>query len=225
MKKTQLLLILLISSLTAKAQYYPNFSTMSFYDQFSGKQDLHYNDGWTRDTNSITLTGSIITVPIKTWTSHYFQTGLMNLTKNDVITVTHRMTNSSGSGVVKITYVDSIGYEDTITITTYKSANNITLTDTIKNTGRKRIRFTFTKLGGNNNVRFEVSSFSAVGLIILPIKPIVERPKQEFEIIEDEVLIYNIFGVCVYEGYLSDFYKIGEKGQMYFTNKKKFVIY
>jgi hypothetical protein len=80
-------------------------------------------------------------------------------------------------------------------------------------------------LGGNNTARFELSSFSAVGLVPLPIKPTIQRPKQQVEVIEDEILIYNIFGVCVYEGYLSDFYKIGEKGQMYFTNKKKFIVY
>lgn len=101
MKKIQLLLILLISSLTAKAQYYPSFSTMSFYDQSSGKQDLHYNDGWVRDTNSIVLEASVLKVKIKNGTTHYIQTGLLNLKKDDIISFDHRITNSSGSGSVR----------------------------------------------------------------------------------------------------------------------------
>lgn len=227
MKKIQLLLILLFSTLTTRAQYYPNFANMSFYDQFSGKQDLHYNDGWTRDTNSITLTNSVITVPIKTGTTHYVQTGFLQLMKNDVISFDHRITNSSGSGILDVSYVDSLGNQSLLKTITYSSANGNTMTDTIKVNmdKRVRVRFTYTKVGGNNNVRFEMSMFSAVGVIPLPIKPKVERPKQTVEVVEDEVLIYNIFGVCVYEGLLSDFYKIGEKGQMYFTERKKFIIY
>jgi hypothetical protein len=227
MKKIQLLLILLISSLTAKAQYYPSFSTMSFYDQSSGKQDLHYNDGWTRDTNSIVLVNSVIEIKIKTGTKHYIQTGLLNLKKDDVISFDHRITNSSGSGTVKISHIDSVGNETNIKTITYNSANNNTLTDTVKvnNDKRVRVRFEFTKLGGNNTSRFELSSFSAVGLVPLPVKPLIEKPKSMIEIIEDEVLIYNIFGVCIYEGYLSEFYKICNKGQLYFTNRKKFIVY
>jgi hypothetical protein len=225
MKKIKLLLILLFSTLTTQAQYYPDFSVMSFYNQTSGKQDLHFNDGWTRDTNSITLTNSNIRIRLRTGTTHYVQTGLLDLKKNDVISFNHRKTNSSGSGKVKVSYVDSAGNITDIKTITYSSSN--TLNDTIKVSVDKkvRVRFTFTKLSGNNNTRFEISSFSAVGLIILPIKPTVERPQREIEVIEDEVLIYNIFGVCVYEGYLSDFYQIAEKGQVYFTNKKKFVVY
>lgn len=151
----------------------------------------------------------------------------MNLKKDNIISFDHRITNSSGSGTVNVSYVDSLGNVTNIKTITYNSANNNTVTDTVKvnNSKRVRVRFEFTKLGGNNTARFELSSFSAVGLVPLPIKPTIQRPKQQVEVIEDEILIYNIFGVCVYEGYLSDFYKIGEKGQMYFTNKKKFIVY
>jgi hypothetical protein len=225
MKKLQLA-VLLFSTLTAKAQYYPDFTAMSFYSQYSGKQDLHYNDGWTRDTNSIVLDNSVLKVRIKNGTTHYIQTGLLNLKKDDIISFNHRISNSSGVGKVKISYVDSAGNEVNIKTITYNSANNNTLTDTVKVSGTKRcrVRFTFTKTSGNSSCRFDISSFSAVGLIPLPVKPIIEKPKQEIEIIEDEVLVYNIFGVCVYEGYLSEFYKIGVKGQVYFTNKQKFII-
>ena len=226
MKKIQLMLILLFSAVTTQAQYYPDFSAMSFYNQNSGKQDLHHNDGWTRDTNSIVLDNSVIKVRLRTGTTHYVQTGLLSLKKDDIISFDHRISNSSGSGTVKISYVDSLGNVTDIKTITYNSANNNTLTDTVKvnNNKRTRVRFTFTKIGGNSNARFEISTFSAVGLIPLPVKPIIERPKQDVEIIEDEVLIYNIFGVCVYEGCLSDFYKIGNKGEIYFTNKTKFIV-
>jgi hypothetical protein len=226
MKKLQLMLILLFSAVTTQAQYYPDFTAMSFYNSTSCKQDLHYNDGWTRDTNSIVLDNSVLKVRIKNRTTHYVQTGLLSLKKDDVISFNHRISNSSGSGTVKISYVDSVGNITDIKTITYNSANNNTLTDTVKvnNNKRTRVRFTFTKIGGNNQVRFELSGFCAVGLIPLPIKPIIEKPKQEIEIIEDEVLVYNLFGVCVYEGYLSEFYKIGNKGEIYFTNKKKFII-
>jgi len=119
MKKLQLLFVLLISTLTTQAQYYPDFSTMSFYSQYSGKQDLHYNDGWTRDTNSIVLDNSVIKVRLRTGTTHYIQTGLLNLQKNDVISFDHRITNSSGSGKVKISYVDSAGNITDIKTITY----------------------------------------------------------------------------------------------------------
>lgn len=226
MKKLQLMLILLFSTIKTQAQYYPDFTAMSFYNATSGMQDLHYNDGWTRDTNSIVLVNSAITVRIKNGTTHYVQTGLLNLQKDDIISFDHRITNSSGSGNVRVSYVDSAGNEVTIKTITYNSANNNTLIDTVKVLGNKksRVRFTFTKIGGNNQVRFEISTFSAVGAIPLPIKPTIERPKQQIEVSEDEVLVYNLFGVCVYEGYLSEFYKIGDKGQVYFVNRKKFII-
>jgi len=227
MKKIQLLLILLISSLTTKAQYYPDFTSMSFYNVTLGKLDLHYDDDWSRDTNSIELDNSILKVRLKTGTTHYVQTGLLNLKKDDIISFDHRITNSSGSGTLNVSYVDSLGNITNVKTITYNSANTNTMTDTIKvtNTKKSRVRFTFTKIGGNSTARFEISAFSAVGLIMLPIKPIIQRPKQQVEVIEDEVLVYNIFGVCIYEGYLSDFYSIANKGQVYFTNKKKFIIY
>lgn len=220
------MLIFLFSAVTTQAQYYPDFSAMSFYNATSGKQDLHYNDGWTRDTNSIVLESSVIKVRLRTGTTHYVQTGLLNLKKDDIISFNHRITNSSGSGKVKISYIDSAGNITDIKTITYNSANTNTLTDTVKvnNAKKCRIRFTFTKLGGNSTARFELSTFSAVGLIPLPVKPIIERPKQEIEVSEDEDLIYNIFGVCVYEGYLSEFYKIANKGEIYFTNKTKFIV-
>lgn len=110
---------------------------------------------------------------------------------------------------------------------TYNSANNNTLTDTIKvyGTHRFKVRFTFTKTSGNSTSIFEISSFSAVGLVPLPVKPLIEKPKSMIEVNEDEVLVYNIFGICIYEGYLSEFYKICNKGQVYFTDKKKFIVY
>ncbi len=227
MKKIQLLLILLISSLTTKAQYYPDFTSMSFYNVTLGKLDLHYDDDWSRDTNSIELDNSILKVRLKTGTTHYVQTGLLNLKKDDIISFDHRITNSSGSGTLNVSYVDSLGNITNVKTITYNSANTNTMTDTIKvtNIKKSRVRFTFTKIGGNNTARFELSTFSAVGLIPLPIKPIVEKPKQLVEVIEDEILVYNIFGVCIYEGYLSDFYSIANKGQVYFTNKKKFIVY
>lgn len=226
MKKLKLV-VLLFSTLTAKAQYYPDFSAMSFYNQYSGKQDLHYNDGWTRDTNSIVLDNSVIKVRLKNGTTHYVQTGLLNLQKDDIITFDHRISNSSGAGNVRVSYVDSAGNQINIKTITYNSANTNTLSDTIKVSGTKRcrVRFTFTKLSGNSSCRFEISTFSAVGLVPLPVKPTVERPKQEIEVSESEVLVYNLFGVCVYEGYLSDFYKIGNKGEVYFIDRKKFIIY
>jgi len=227
MKKIQLMLILLFSTLTTQAQYYPDFTTMSFYNVTLGKLDLHYDDDWSRDTNSIELDNSILKVRIKTGTTHYIQTGLLNLKKDDIISFDHRITNSSGSGTVKVSYVDSTGNVTDIKTITYNSANNNTLIDTVKvdNAKKNRVRFTFTKIGGNSTARFEISAFSAVGLIPLPIKPTIQKPKQQVEVIEDEVLVYNIFGVCVYEGYLSDFYSIANKGQVYFTNKKKFIVY
>jgi hypothetical protein len=227
MKKIQLMLILLFSTLTTQAQYYPDFTTMSFYNVTLGKLDLHYDDDWSRDTNSIELDNSILKVRIKTGTTHYIQTGLLNLKKDDIISFDHRITNSSGSGTVKVSYVDSTGNVTDIKTITYNSANNNTLIDTVKvdNAKKNRVRFTFTKIGCNSTARFEISAFSAVGLIPLPIKPIIEKSKQQVEVMEDEVLVYNIFGVCVYEGYLSEFYKIGNKGEVYFTNKKKFIIY
>jgi len=227
MKKIQLMLILLFSTLTTQAQYYPDFTTMSFYNVTLGKVDLHYDNDWSRDTNSIELDNSILKVRIKTGTTHYIQTGLLNLKKDDIISFDHRITNSSGSGTVKVSYVDSTGNVTDIKTITYNSANNNTLIDTVKvdNAKKNRVRFTFTKIGGNSTARFEISAFSAVGLIPLPIKPTIQKPKQQVEVIEDEVLVYNIFGVCVYEGYLSDFYSIANKGQVYFTNKKKFIVY
>jgi hypothetical protein len=200
---------------------------MSFYNVTLGKLDLHYDDDWSRDTNSIELDNSILKVRIKTGTTHYIQTGLLNLKKDDIISFDHRITNSSGSGTVKVSYVDSTGNVTDIKTITYNSANNNTLIDTVKvdNAKKNRVRFTFTKIGGNSTARFEISAFSAVGLIPLPIKPTIQKPKQQVEVIEDEVLVYNIFGVCVYEGYLSDFYSIANKGQVYFTNKKKFIVY
>ena len=227
MKKLQLTLILLFSTLTTQAQYLPNFSTMSFYNQNSGLSDLHFDDDWTRDTNSIILSNSVIRVSIANGTTHYVQTGLLNLKKDDVISFDHRISNSSGSGTLTVSYIDNSNNEQVIKTLTYSSANTNNMTDTVKvlNDVTRRFRFTFTKLGGNNQVRFEISSFSAIGLVPLPVKPTIDKPKQAIEVVEDEVLVYNLFGVCIYEGYLSEFYKIANKGEVYFTNKKKFIVY
>jgi hypothetical protein len=227
MKKIKLLVILLICSLTIKAQYYPSFSTMSFYDQFSGKQDMHYNDDWTRDTNGIVLENSILKIKIKNGTTHYVQTGILDLKKDDVISFDHRITNSSGTGSVKVSYVDVSGNIIDIKTFTYNSSNTNTMTDTIKMVGnyKYRIRFTYTKTNGNNTSIFEIISFSAITFTSIDIKPFVEETKPIIKINEDEVSIYNMFGVCVYQGYLSEFYQIGDKGVFYFTNKKKFIIY
>jgi hypothetical protein len=227
MKKLQLTLIFLFSILTTQAQYFPDFSTMSFYDQSSGKNDLHFDEDWIRDTNSIVLDNSVIKVSIANGTTHYVQTGFLTLKKDDIISFNHRISNSSGSGTLTVSYIDNANNEQILKTITYSSANTNNMTDTVNvsNDISRRFRFTFTKTGGNNQVRFEITAFSATGLIALPIKPIVERPKTEVEIIEDEVLIYNMFGVCVYQGYLSEFYKIGNKGQLYCTDKTKFMIH
>jgi hypothetical protein len=226
MKKLQLTLILLFSTLTTQAQYLPNFSTMSFYNQNSGLSDLHFNDDWTRDTNSIILSNSVIRIPIANGTTHYVQTGLLNLKKDDIISFDHRISNSSGSGTLTVSYIDNSNNEQVIKTLTYNSANNSNMTDTVKilSDVSRRFRFTFTKSGGNNQVRFEISSFSVFNPIVLSYNPTIKSYKNTADVIEDEVSIYNMFGVCVYQGYLSEFYKIGNKGEMYFTNKTKFII-
>ena len=226
MKKLQLTLILLFSTLTTQAQYLPNFSTMSFYNQNSGLSDLHFDDDWTRDTNSIILDNSVIKIPIANGTTHYVQTGLLNLKKDDIISFDHRISNSSGSGTLTVSYIDNSNNEQVIKTLTYSSANTNNMTDTVKvlNNITRRFRFTFTKSGGNNQVRFEISSFSAYNPTALPYNPTIKSYENTAEVIEDEVSIYNVFGVCVYQGYLSEFYKIGNKGEMYFTNKTKFII-
>lgn len=227
MKKIQLTLILLFSTLATQAQYLPNFSTMSFYNQNSGISDLHFDDDWTRDTNSIILDNSVIKIPIANGTTHYIQTGLLSLKKDDIISFDHRISNSSGSGTLTVSYVDNSNNEQVIKTITYSSANTTNMTDTVNvlNDFTRRFRFTFTKSGGNNQVRFEISSFSVFYPIALPYNPTIKSYENTAEVIEDEVSIYNVFGVCVYQGYLSEFYKIGNKGEMYFTNKNKFVIY
>jgi hypothetical protein len=227
MKKIQLTLILLFSTLATQAQYLPNFSTMSFYNQNSGISDLHFDDDWTRDTNSIILDNSVIKVPIANGTTHYIQTGLLTLKKDDIISFDHRISNSSGSGTLTVSYVDNSNNEQVIKTITYHSANTSNMTDTVKvlNDVSRRFRFTFTKSGGNNQVRFEISSFSVYNPTSLPYNPTIKSYENKSEVIEDEVSIYNMFGVCVYQGYLSEFYQMGDKGVFYFTNKKKFIIY
>lgn len=224
MLKLKLILIILISAVKTHAQYYPNLSDMSFYNQYSGQQDLHYNDGWERDTNSINLENSIFEIKIANGTTHYLQTGFLNLKKDEVISFDHRITNMSGIGILQVSYIDTVGNIINIKTIAYNSSNTLNDTIIVNNDSKSRIRFTYTLNGSNQSAYFVIKTFSVIGLIPLTIKPNLQRVKKQFEIIEDEVLIYNIYGVCVYEGYLLDFYKVATKGQMYFTNKTKFII-
>jgi hypothetical protein len=226
--KIKLLAILLISLTTElKSQYNPDFSTSTFYNSNSSK-DLHYHQGWTRDTSGMQIVNSEMEISIFNNSTYALNTGFLTLSPGDIIYIDHRITNSSSNADLKISYVDDLGNEFLAKTINYGSANTQTLTDTVNVSkfGSYKIKLSYTKENGNNSQRFIIQDFSILNPVPLPIRSPENRGiSSEPEIEEEgEIEVYTITGQKVFTGYREEFLPKAEKGRIYIIKGEKFII-
>jgi hypothetical protein len=108
----------------------------------------------------------------------WFQTGPTKLTGYGYISNDYKVTNSSGTSKVKIQLIDTltgiiITKLDTIVNGSNNNTSNIYLNRSDTNT--YYIRYTYTNVSGNSQVKLEVSSLNIIDLIALPIVEIKHK--------------------------------------------------
>lgn len=227
MKKIKLLLLLLVTTIALKAQYNPNFSTFTFYD-VNSTNDLHYDEGWTRDTSSMQIVNAEMSISIFNNSTYSLTTGFLPLRSGDVIYIDHRVTNASGNPSLDISYIDSFNNVVFAKTINYGSANIQSSVDTVqvKLFGSYKIQLSYTKSSGNNQQRFILQDFSIINPIPLPIgnnrRDIIETP----DVLEDEEIIevYNLSKQKVFVGYKKDFFLQANKETIYIINNNKFIV-
>jgi hypothetical protein len=227
MEKIKLMLLLLIATTTLNAQYYTNFSTSTFYD-VNSTNDLHYDEGWTRDTSSMQIVNSEMEISIFKNSTYSLTTGFLPLRNGDIIYIDHRITNASGNGDLLISYVDSFNNIVSAKTISYNSANTQSTIDTVnvKLFGSYKIQLSYTKGNGNNQQRFILKDFSIINPIPLPI---INRQREEIvslnQLEDEEVIeVYNISKQRVFVGYKKDFLLQADKNTIYIIKDNKIVV-
>jgi len=225
MKKIKLFLLLLATS-TLNAQYYTNFSTSTFYD-VNSNNDLHYDEGWTRDTPSMQIVNSEMKVSIFKNSTYDLNTGIISMKKGDIIFIDHRVSNASSSANLTISYVDSLDNVVFAKTIAYSSANIQSTVDTVQvnRSGNYKIKLSFTKGSGNNQQHFILKDFSIYNPTFLPYK----EPEKQVSIIdkiedEDTIYVYNSNKQLIYQGLKKDFFSKAEKNTIYIIKDFKFII-
>lgn len=229
MKKIISTVVLLFVILNLKSQYFTNISTSTFYNSTSTTNDLHFDEGWVRDTSSIQLINGEIEVRIRQNSSGNITTGFISLLSGDIIFIDHKVSNASNAASLSIYYVDSFNNNILAKTINYSSANIQSMTDTVNVTkiGSYKIRLEFSKTTGNNQQHFHLMAFSVYNPLALPYIPSIKRLVTPV-IDEDSGDIINVFDITnkkIFEGYLIDFYKIADKNKLYIINDKKIIIY
>jgi hypothetical protein len=227
MEKFKLMLLLLIATTTLNAQYNPSFSTFTFYD-VNSTNDLHYDEGWTRDTSSMQIINSEMNISIFNNSTYSLTTGFLPLRSGDIIYIDHKVTNASGNPSLDVYYVDSFNNVVFARTIAYSSANVQSTIDTVqvKLFGSYKIQLSYTKSSGNNQQRFILEDFSIINPIPLPI---INRQREEIVLLnqlEDEEVIevYNISKQRVFVGYKKDFLLQADKNTIYIIKNNKIVV-
>jgi hypothetical protein len=158
--------------------------------------------------------------------SIYFQdSNFEYLQSGDTLVFSHRITNSSGTlQRLVIQLIDQSGNKISIHQNVYSGSNSTaqTLPVLINYSGMYKIRFSFFRVGGNSNQKFEVSGISLnsvpVVLALLGKKNPPVKPKVEED--EDPIQIFDYFyGRLIFEGLYKDFLQYyAEPGKIYYTS-------
>jgi hypothetical protein len=177
-KQYCLLIIISMTSLVLFSQYAPTFGSLSFYDPSSGKDDLHYDYGWTRSDTNVRLNGvNLRAIPTNSNRTLWFQTVALRLSGSDILSFNHLLSNVGGSGskTLTIKLIDTFTLQETVVSTvSYTNASQQTSTAatvSLDSTGVYWIRFVFNHTGDvNSNPYFQVNSFSTTTTpILLPV--------------------------------------------------------
>src|SRR5690606_9215660 len=81
-----LMLLMIAMPLIIKGQFATEFSNLSFYNATSGMEDLHYDYGWTRSSNNVTLQSAGMTLTSSSsLVLEHFTTVAYNLSGSDSI--------------------------------------------------------------------------------------------------------------------------------------------
>jgi hypothetical protein len=108
----------------------------------------------------------------------WFQTGPTKLTGYGYISNDYKVTNSSGTSKVKIQLIDTLtGIIITKLDTIVNGSNNNTSTIYLNrsDTNTYYIRYTYTNVSGNSQVKLEVSSLNIIDYVALPIVEIKHK--------------------------------------------------